>query len=54
MEEKDAIILLGKLEKFMKDTAGAIQALQFKTHNQQIDIDALKKGINQNRIIVRN
>ncbi len=54
MEEKDAVVLLGKLEKFMRDTNEQIKTLICKTHNQQVDIDNLKKKLNQNRILVNN
>lgn len=54
MEEKDAIELLGKLEKFMKDTNLHINTLLLRVDNLQVDIDNIKKHIGQNRIIVRN
>ena len=50
-EEKDLIDKLGKL---MTDTANQIKTIILLIHNQQVDIDNLKKNLNQNRIIVRN
>jgi len=52
MEEKDAIELLGRLEKFMRDTNQGLKDLQIKVYNLAIDIDKLKKK--ENRIIVSN
>jgi hypothetical protein len=54
MDENEAIILLGKLKDFMENTNKQIQTLAISVHNQQIDIDKLKKNLSQNRIIVRN
>lgn len=54
MEEKDAILLLEKLEKFMRDTTAQINSLINKTHNLQVDIDNLKKNLNQNKILVKH
>lgn len=54
MEEKDAVDLLNRLEKFMIDTNEAVKNLIIKTHNLQVDIDGLKKQLNTNRILVRN
>jgi hypothetical protein len=50
-EEKD---LLDKLADFMIGTTKQIRSLAILLHNQQVDIDNLKKNLNQNRIIVRN
>jgi hypothetical protein len=50
-EEKD---LLDKLGKFMVDVSDQIKKLILITHNQQVDIDNLKKNLNQNRILVKN
>jgi hypothetical protein len=50
-EERD---LLEKLSKFMTDVSTQIKTLILITHNQQVDIDNLKKNLNQNRILVKN
>ena len=50
-EEKDLIDKLGKL---MTDTANQIKTIILLIHNQQVDIDNLKKNLNQNRILVKN
>ena len=54
MDEQEAIKLLGKLKSFMEDTNKQLTTLINKTHNQQIEIDNLKKNLNQNRILVKN
>jgi hypothetical protein len=50
-EEKD---LLDKLGKFMVDTSNQIKALMLLIRNQQVDIENLKKNLNQNRILVKH
>ncbi len=52
MEEKDAIELLGKLEKFMKDTTTNIKDLQVRVHNLQIDNENFKKNASKGKIIL--
>ncbi len=52
MEEKDAIELLGKLEKFMKDTTANIKDLQVRVHNLSVDIESFKKNAEKARIIL--
>ena len=54
MEEKDAIELLNKLGKFMKDTTEAIKDLQMKVHNLKVDADHFKKNAEKSRIIISN
>jgi len=54
MEEKDAIELLGRLEKFMRDTNESIKTLSLRTYNLQVDIEKLKKHMVERRIIVSN
>lgn len=50
-EEKD---LLDKLAGFMIGTTNQIKSLILLIHNQQVDIDNLKKNLNQNRILVKS
>ena len=54
MEEKDAIELLGKLKSFMEGTNKQIEKLILLTHNQGVEICALKKELSKNRILVAN
>ena len=54
MTDKEERELLDKLGKFMTDVSEQIKTLIIKSHNQQIDIDNLKKNLNQNRILVKN
>ncbi len=54
MEEKEAIELLNKLKFFMENTNKQIETLIMRTGNLQVDIDKLKKNLDQNRILVRN
>lgn len=53
MEEKDAILLLERLEKFMRDTNSSISMLTTQLHNVRIDVEKIKKHIaDKSKIIV--
>jgi len=54
MDEKDAIELLNKLEKWMTATNDAIKNLNIKVHNLEIDVEHFKKNQEKARIILRN
>lgn len=54
MTDKEEKVLLDKLAEFMTGTTTQIKNLIILIHNQQVDIDNLKKNLNQNRILVKN
>ena len=54
MDENEAVELLGKLKNFMENTNKQIETLINRTHNLQVDVDNLKKNLNQNRILIKH